>query len=169
MPRVVANRVGVDLRRAELTEEATGKVVGQKGTGAGVVRVRDSSATLVTDDLTEALGDIPKRLVPGRLTKAPRALRTRPNQRRRQPCRLVQKHAVVGDGALAAELSLRDVMIIIAAHLRRVSGAPHHNDAAGVVTVTRTRRFDALGPLSHLISVPAHEAYRDTANRTDTE
>jgi hypothetical protein len=60
-------------------------------------------------------------------------------------------------------------MIQIATHLRRVSGAPDHNDPTGVVTITRTRRFDALRPCSHLISVPAHEAYRGTVNRTDTE
>lgn len=169
MPRVVADRVGVDLRRAEPAEEATGKVVGQQRAGAGVVRVRDRPATLITDDLTEPLRDTRKRLVPSRLTKEPRPLLTRPNQRCRQPCRIVQEHTVVGDRALAAELPLRDGMINIAAHLRRVSGPPDHHDPTGVVTITLTRRFDALRPCSHLLSVLAREPYRERINRTETE
>ena len=111
---LVADRVGVDLRRSEPVEEAQREEVGEEREGSRVVRVQDRVGARLGLDPVEALGDLGERLVPGQGLEAAVALRPDPAQRARQPCLRVEEGAVVADRALAAEPA--------AAH--RVAGSP---------------------------------------------
>ena len=151
VPGLVADRVRVDLGRAESVEEAQRKEVGEEREGARVVGVQDCVRAGGRLDATETLGDVPERIVPGDGLKLPLALRAGPAQRARQPRRRIEKGAVVADRALAAELAAAHRMLRIAADVPDRPVALDDRDAARVVAVPGTRRQH------HLVNLGYHD------------
>ena len=75
VPGLVADRVRVDLGRAQPVEEAQRKEVGEEREGARVVGVQDRVRAGGRLDATETLGDLLERIVPGDGLEPPVALR----------------------------------------------------------------------------------------------
>ena len=83
VPGLVADRVRVDLGRAQPVEEPKRKGVGEERERARVVGVQDRVCAGGRLDATETLGDLPERIVPGDGLEAPVALRAGATKRAR--------------------------------------------------------------------------------------
>jgi hypothetical protein len=152
---LVADRVRVDLGRAQPVEEPQREEVGEEREGAGVVSVQDRVRAGGRLDAPEALGDLRESLVPGDWLEPRLALRADPAKRPRQPRPRIEEGAVVADRALAAQLAAAHGMIRIAAHVPDRPVARDHRDPAGVVAVPRTRRQHHIVDLSFHDGLPA--------------
>ncbi len=115
MPRLVADRVGVDLTGAEPAHEPAREMVAKQRERAGVVGREDRVSARAFDHPRQALGDLRQRLIPGHRPEAPTALRPLTPQRREQPGPGIQQDAVVGGRTLAAQPPAADRMITVAA------------------------------------------------------
>ena len=116
MPRLVADRVGVDLAGAEPAQEPIREVVAKQRERAGVVGTEDCVRPRARDDLSQPLSDLRQRLIPGHRPETATALRPVAPKRRQQPGPGIQQDAVVGGRALAAQPPAADRMIAVAAH-----------------------------------------------------
>src|SRR5215218_9691181 len=158
VPGLVADRVRVDLGRAEPVEEAQWEGVGKERKGSGVVRVQHGLWPSRLVDAPESLGDFLNRSFPGDRLELALALGPQPAKWPRQPRSGIQERAVVPDRALAAELAAGHRMIRVTAHVADRPVALDHRDPAGVVTVPGTGRKNNLIYLNRHERLPlAHD------------
>ena len=154
MARVVADRIGIDLGRAQAIEEAIGEVAGDQRAGAGVVGVDDRLGAGVGGDRAEPLGDLADRRVPRDRFELAAALGAVAAQWHGQPGRGIAEHAVVGERAFAAERAATDRMLGIAEHFGDFAAALDDDDAAGVVAIARAGRANVFPFARHGVSTP---------------
>ena len=146
MARLVAHGVGVHFGGAEAVEEAAGKAAGDHRQRAGVMGVIDGAGVA---DFFQPRRDIGKCRIPGDGFENAFALFADAAQRNRQALFRIAEHAVIGNGAFSAELSLGDVVLAVAHHILD-HAAPHpHRDAAGIITIARAGGFDERVGFGH--------------------
>ncbi len=139
---LVADRVGIDLTRAEAAQKPQGEAVPELGEGPGVVGVEDRRRARVVDDLPPARGDQPGRVGPAHRPEAAAALGAVAQQRRGESDRRVEQRSVIGGGALRAQAPAADRVVAVAADVTDPPVAHGDLDAARVVAVARARRED---------------------------
>ena len=142
MAGFVADRVRVDLRRAQPVEETHREVVADHGERAGVVRVQHRGAAGLAHDPLQSVGDLLGRLLPGDGREVAVTFRAGPAQGMAEPGLRIRQDAVVGGGALPAELSAAHGVVLVPAHDRGPPAPLHDDDAAGVVAVARAGGSD---------------------------
>src|SRR4029077_3138400 len=94
------------------------------------------------DHAAEALGDFGQSLVPANFGEGGGALRANPPQGAGEAERWIAPGAIIGDGALAAELAARNGVLGIAQNLGDDSVLFKYGETAGVVAITRASGFD---------------------------
>ncbi len=147
VPGLVADRVGVDLRRAEPMEEPLRECRSHQSARARVVRIQDRLRPVRDHDLAEPGGDFADRLVPRDRLEPSCTLRAAPAERAGEARLGVPEDTVVGDRALRAQLAAAHMVLRVAAHMPQPSVADRDEDATGVVTVARARRpHEAIAP-----------------------
>src|SRR4029077_17792229 len=106
------------------------------------MRMQDPGRFAGVDQLAEARGDLGESLVPGDLGEGAGALRANPPQGAGEAELRIAPGAVIGDGALAAELAVRNGMIGITQNLGDDPALFIYGETAGVVAITRASGFD---------------------------
>jgi len=124
VPCLVADRVRVDLAGAEPADEPIREVVAKQRERAGVVGSEDRVSACVPGHLSQPLGDLRQRLLPGHRPETAAALRPVTPKRREQPGPGIQQDAVVGGRALLAQPPAADRMITVAADAADRAVAP---------------------------------------------
>src|SRR6476620_4771737 len=142
MSGLVAHRIRVDLGRAHAVEQANWEGTCDQAHGPGIMGMQDLACVAGVDQLAEARGDLGESLVPGDLGEGAGPLRASPPQGAGEAERGIAPGAVIGDGALTAELTARDGMIGVSKNLGDDPALYIYGETAGVVAIARTSGFD---------------------------
>ena len=139
MPRLIADRVRIDLAGAKHSQETKRKREPQQRERARVVGIENRpSAGIRGGDPPQFSSGAIQRLLPAHLPQFARSLGASAQQRLGQAGRRVNEHTVVSSRALATQLASADRMVTIAANVPDCAVPYRDLDPARVITVPRT-------------------------------
>ena len=135
MPRLVADRIGINLGCADGMKEPIGKLAGDQGVGSGIMAMPDSFRPASIAKRLYAGGNLRHGIIPADGDKFPFSLCADASQRCPKPGLRIPPYPIIGLGTFSTEGTATNVVLGIAENLAELPVLKNGDDTATIVAI----------------------------------